>query len=147
MLFDSGIALPVAVADAAPPEHFSLDISESLPSDDLTEACGTEVIISISGTARITLWRNEAGIVVRELDRAPGFKITYSAPASGASVKHPEQLGVDVELRRRCDRRRPSHGAVPRTHGTRHRVHPRPTLARQLRADSWPASTSLASRV
>jgi hypothetical protein len=85
----AGLLCFPAVADATPPEHFSIDISETVLVEELTEACGTEVSISISGTRQVTLWRNEAGLVIRQLDRAPGAKLTYSAPETGASVSHP----------------------------------------------------------
>jgi hypothetical protein len=78
-----------ASADSAvvTPERLSFDLHEVYNDDFLTEACGTEVVVTLSGTRDVTLWRNDAGLVERELDRFPGAFITWSAPETGQSVK------------------------------------------------------------
>jgi hypothetical protein len=72
-------------ASAAPPQRIVTDISESYRDPELTRACGTTVIVTATGTSQVTLWRNEAGLVVREIDRFPGATLTYSAPDTGHS--------------------------------------------------------------
>jgi hypothetical protein len=82
----TAVAVPSA-AQADQPLRLSIDISEESVSDFWSEACGTEVVISITGTMEATLWRNEEGLVVREIDRFPGSFFTFSAPETGKSVK------------------------------------------------------------
>jgi len=77
-----------APASAAPPERVSLDVSEPAFQDPfLTELCGAEVVVSTTATLEATLWRNEAGLVVRERDRFPNAWRTFSAPATGESFR------------------------------------------------------------
>ena len=90
VLLLAGIVLLVGLAgpaSAAPPDRVTVDIDEVFTDDFLTQACGTEVVVTITGTAEFTLWRNDAGLVERELDRFPGSFITWSAPETGQSVK------------------------------------------------------------
>jgi hypothetical protein len=82
----AAVAVPQA-AQAAEPLRLSNDISEESVSEFWSEACGTEVVITITGTMEATLWRNEEGLVVREIDRFPGSFFTFSAPETGKSVK------------------------------------------------------------
>jgi len=82
-----GIAALPDVATAAAPDRVSVDISETFTDDSLTEACGTTVTGTAQGTVEITLWRNAAGLVVRELDRFPAATFTWTAPETGRSVK------------------------------------------------------------
>jgi hypothetical protein len=79
--------LPHAGVAASPPERVTVNLSESSTDDFLTEACGTEVVFTFTGTVEYTLWRNDEGLVERELDRFPGAFITWSAPETGQSVK------------------------------------------------------------
>jgi hypothetical protein len=79
--------VPGTAVAASGPDRVTVDISESQTSASLSEACGTEVVVTVSGTQEITLWRNEEGLVVRELDRTPGAFITWSAPETGQSTK------------------------------------------------------------
>jgi hypothetical protein len=81
-----------AVALAARPERITIDISESITDPDLTNECGTEVVFTVTGDAIVTLWRNAEGLVVRELDRTPGSKITFSAPETGNSFSFPNSV-------------------------------------------------------
>ena len=87
------LALSVpSVAEAAPPERITIDLAETFPSEFLTEECGTPVEVIITGEARVTLWRNSAGLIVRESDHAPGSTVTYSAPETGNAFSHPNSL-------------------------------------------------------
>ena len=77
-----------SVAQAAPPEHVSLDVSEPAFLDPfLTESCGWAVEVSATATLEVTLWRNEAGLVTRELDRFPNAWRTFTAVDSGNSFR------------------------------------------------------------
>ena len=76
------------VASASPPERVTLDASRPAVVDPfLSETCGTPVTVSITGTDQVTLWRNEAGLVTRELDRFPKAWQTFTAMETGSSVR------------------------------------------------------------
>jgi hypothetical protein len=94
------IALAAVLAPAAisaPPERIKIDISESFTDPFLSTECGTPVVVRITGTATVTLWRNADGLIVRELDRAPGSKVIYSAPETGNSFSFPNSLVVTYD--------------------------------------------------
>jgi hypothetical protein len=80
-----GLVDPASAASG--PDRVTADLDVVFTAPGLSQACGTEVIITITGTSEITLWRNEAGLVTRELDRTPGAFQTWSAPETGQSVK------------------------------------------------------------
>jgi hypothetical protein len=87
-----GATQDLATGEGAP-DRVSVDISETFVDDFLTEACGTTVIGTATGTVQITLWRNDEGLVVRELDRFPGAFFTWTAPETGNSVKNRYDVG------------------------------------------------------
>jgi hypothetical protein len=87
------IGLPGTAAAAAGPDRIRVDISEEFTDDFLTQACGTPVVGTAEGTVEITLWRDAAGLVVRELDRYPGVFFTWTAPGTGQSVKTRYNVG------------------------------------------------------
>ena len=74
-----------SAARADGPEHYSFDASFSFLHPYLSQRCGTPVVWSKTGTDHATVWRNDAGVVVRELDYSPASKITISAPLLGTS--------------------------------------------------------------
>jgi hypothetical protein len=49
----------------------------------ISGVCSFDYTVTFSGTATIKLWLNDAGLVVREQDTAPGSKITF-ASANGS---------------------------------------------------------------
>ena len=83
----AAVAAPAPALAASAPERVTLDISETFIDESASQACGTQVVVTVTGSAEISLWRNESGLVVRELDRFPGAFITWSAPATGMSTK------------------------------------------------------------
>ena len=94
------LGLP-AGAEAAPPERISIDISDSFTDSFWTDQCGTEVVLTTTGNARVTLWRNADGLIVRQRRRSPGSRNILSAPETGNSFSYPEPQSLDVRLRRR----------------------------------------------
>ena len=106
------LGLP-AEAEASRPERISIDISESSTNSFWTEQCGTEVVITVTGSEKVKLWRNADGLIVRQHRRAPGAKITYSALETGNSFSYPDaraetfdygdgaKVGSQVTLRQR----------------------------------------------
>jgi hypothetical protein len=79
---------------AAPVQLKHLDISDSftIPAGDL---CAFDVTVTISGTADVTLWLNDSGLVVREHDTTPGSKITYSGNGNSFSFPNATSLETD----------------------------------------------------
>ena len=69
-------------AAAAPPQHitFPADVSSSF--DD----CGFVVDFVQTGTLHVTLWRNDAGLVFRELDTASAFHLTFTREDTGKTI-------------------------------------------------------------
>jgi hypothetical protein len=76
-----GVALALApTVQAGGPVIVHADIGDSFTISGL---CSFDVTVTISGTATIKLWLNDAGLVVREQDTAPGSTFTY-ASANGS---------------------------------------------------------------
>jgi hypothetical protein len=80
-------AAAAASQAAAPVQLKGIDISDSFTIPDL---CAFPVTVTISGTASVTLWVNDSGKVVRELDTAPGSTVTWSG--NGNSFSFPNML-------------------------------------------------------
>lgn len=74
-----GTAIPAA--DAAPPEDFTVPIEFSFSFDD----CGFVVDFTATGSLRITLWRNDAGLVARERDAGVGY-YTWTNAETGKTI-------------------------------------------------------------
>jgi hypothetical protein len=81
MLVACVVAALVAVGTgvAAQAEHITIHIEDQFQDPDLTAACGTPISISVVGDLKVTLVRNQEGLVVLELDRLGGTKVTYSS--------------------------------------------------------------------
>jgi hypothetical protein len=73
------------VSAGARAEHVTIHVNEHIEADFLTEACGVPIVIDVVGDLKVTLIRNKAGLIVRELDRAGGGRITYSSPTASFS--------------------------------------------------------------
>ena len=81
-----GLAAPVGAAQA---QHVRIDIDESFEDGFLTDVCGTPVITSIEASLNVTVVRNRAGLIVREIDPSGGGTITELAPETGGSFSFP----------------------------------------------------------
>ena len=84
-----------AASQAAAPVHLTnIDISstETIPAGDL---CAFDVTTTFSGAADVTLWTNDAGLVVRERSDAPGAKATFSGNGKSFSFPADEQVEID----------------------------------------------------
>lgn len=68
-------------ATAATPEHFTVPIQDTFDAPFMSGACGIPVTITIEGTAHVTLWRNDSGLVVREHDVSSSFTAVFESPA------------------------------------------------------------------
>lgn len=87
------VAVPAPATAAGGPDRVSVTISEHFTDEFLSQACGTPVVGSAEGTVEITLWRNEDGLIVRELDRFPGVFFTWTAAETGRSVRTRYDVG------------------------------------------------------
>jgi hypothetical protein len=78
-----------APGGAAQARHLTIQIDESFPNDFASEACGTDVVVSLEATLNVTLVYNQAGLLVREIDPSGGGTVTFSAPSTGQSFSFP----------------------------------------------------------
>jgi len=83
-------ALAAGASTAAPrAEQIDIAIDDHFVSDFWSEQCGFEVTIDNVGNLHVTLVRNAAGLIVRELDRIGGAKVTFSS--ANGSFSFPNQ--------------------------------------------------------
>jgi YD repeat-containing protein len=73
-------ALAATGAGAAAPEHLTVPIQDTFYAPFMSDACGVPVTITLAGTARVRLERNDAGLVVREHDVMPSFTAVFESP-------------------------------------------------------------------
>jgi len=73
-------------ADAAGPEHLTIPIHDSFSAPFMSDACGVPVTITIDGVAHITLWRNDAGLIVRERDVLSSFTSVFESPTAAGGT-------------------------------------------------------------
>jgi hypothetical protein len=80
------------VSRARRAQQVGFDISESFTDYFISEQCGVEVVVTISGHLKATVRYNQAGLVVSEIDRQPSSRITYSSPDTGRSFSFPNAV-------------------------------------------------------
>jgi hypothetical protein len=79
----------VSTASAAGPTHFSIPIDSTRPSPLLTSACGFDVSLTQVGTLKATIFYDQSGAIIRELDTQPGTRVILSSSATGKSFAFP----------------------------------------------------------
>ncbi len=82
------LALPLAPAAAAPTQ-ISIPIDSTAPSPLLTSACGFNVSITQVGTLKASVFHDQSGAIIRELDTQPGTQVILSSSATGKSFAFP----------------------------------------------------------
>lgn len=81
-------ALGAGATTAAPrAEQVHIAVNDVFVDEFLSQACGFEVTVSVIGDLQVTLIRNNEGLIVREIDRAGGAKVTFSS-ANGSFSFH-----------------------------------------------------------
>jgi hypothetical protein len=85
------LALFVAAPTGATARQVHITINDSFQDDFLTEQCGVDVFIDVVGDLQVTLVYNRSGLIVREIDRAGGGRITYRSPETGNAFSFPIQ--------------------------------------------------------
>jgi hypothetical protein len=86
--------LVAAPADAQQARHLTIVIDDTFTDPFWSEACGTEVVISVEATLNVTLVYNQEGLIVREIDPSGGGTVTFSAPETGNSFSFPFQTAI-----------------------------------------------------
>jgi len=76
-----------ARADA--PLHLRFVVDFTTHSSALSALCGFDVFRRLTGPVDITLFSNDDGEPVREIDTSPSAQVTYFAPATGKAVTFP----------------------------------------------------------
>ena len=80
----------VSTASAAEPTRISIPIDSTAPSPLLTSACGFDVSITQVGTLRATVFHDQSGVIIREIDTQPGTQlILSSSTTTGKSFSFP----------------------------------------------------------
>jgi hypothetical protein len=72
-------ALGAGASTAAPAEQIHISINDTFVDDFWSEQCGFTVTFNFTADVHVTLVRNQEGLIVREIDRAGGGRITYSS--------------------------------------------------------------------
>jgi hypothetical protein len=83
-----------APASAAQARHLDIEIHDGFHDDWLSDACGTDVEVTIDASLNVSLIYNRAGLLVREIDPSGGGTWTWTAPATGRSVSVPFTTGI-----------------------------------------------------
>ncbi len=81
-----------ATGSARPVEHFTLDLSGTFFAGLVSRTCGFDVTGTVSvnpNAVNVTLFYDESGNIVREIDTIPAGHITFTAVATGKSVTYP----------------------------------------------------------
>jgi len=81
-----GGLLGAAPAWATPPKHFHSPLNISFPNDELSDACGFDVVDVLAGPIDITLFYDQGGTLVREIDTFPTLTLAITAPSTGKSI-------------------------------------------------------------
>jgi hypothetical protein len=81
-----GGTLAATPAWATPPQHFHIPVNISFPDDPLSEACGFDVVDVLAGNIDVTLFYDQSGTLIREIDTFPTGTFSFTAPSTGKSI-------------------------------------------------------------
>ncbi|HYV77149.1 MAG TPA: hypothetical protein VE979_03395 [Streptosporangiaceae bacterium] len=81
-----GGTLAATPAWATPPQHFHQQINLSIRDDELSAACGFDVVVVFAGNVNTTLFYDQSGALVRSSNSGPGFTQSFTAPSTGKSI-------------------------------------------------------------
>jgi hypothetical protein len=81
-----GGLLGAAPAWATPPKHFHIPLNFSDREDGLSDACGFDVFEVGAGNVNVTLFYDQGGTLIREIDTYPAFTFGFTAPSTGKSI-------------------------------------------------------------
>jgi hypothetical protein len=86
--------LAMAATAGAATRHLSFPVDDTFQDEGLTDLCGFDVFINIKGTARVQLFLDDAGNVVREIDTFSGF-VTYTSDTGSFSFPLAQPITFD----------------------------------------------------
>src|SRR5262244_32356 len=93
-----GGLLGAAPAWATPPKHFfHIPANFTGRDDGLTDACGFDVFDVVTGNIDVTLFYDQSGTLIREIDTFPAFKFFFTAPPTGKSIGSASPVVVHVD--------------------------------------------------
>jgi hypothetical protein len=92
-----GGLLGAAPAWATPPQHFHFPADFSVHDDARSDACGFDVFEFIAGNVDVTLFYDQSGTLIREIDTFPAFTLGFTAPSTGKSIVSPSPNGGHVD--------------------------------------------------
>jgi hypothetical protein len=75
--------------DAAQPTFFWAEVDRTAVSPFFTAACGFEVSVTQIGTVKASVFTDQTGTIISEIDTQPGFVVTYSSGESGKELSFP----------------------------------------------------------
>ena len=81
-----GGTLGATPAWATPPQHFHQQFNLSIPDDELSAACGFDVVVVFAGNVNTTLFYDQSGALVRSTVTGPTFTQSFTAPSTGKSI-------------------------------------------------------------
>jgi hypothetical protein len=81
-----GGLLGAAPAWATPPKHFHTQLNISDRDDALSEACGFDVVGVFAANVDVTLFYDQSGTLIREIDTFPTGTLSFTAPSTGKSI-------------------------------------------------------------
>jgi hypothetical protein len=82
-----GGLLGAAPAWATPPKHFFHISADFTGRDDFfSEACGFDVFDVFAGNVDTTLFYDQSGALIREIDTSPSLTFSLAAPSTGKSI-------------------------------------------------------------
>ena len=79
----------VSTASGASPTFVSFPINHTSPMPALTPVCGFDVSLTVAGTYKATVFYDQSGMVVRELNTQPGTELIWSSPTTGKAFAYP----------------------------------------------------------
>jgi len=82
-----GGTLAAAPAWATPPQHFhQLPFNDSFRDDALSAACGFDVFDVLAANVDATLFYDQSGTLIKEIDTFPVGTFSFAAPSTGKSI-------------------------------------------------------------
>ena len=82
-----GGLLGAAPAWATPPTQLhQVPVNFSIPDDALSAACGFDVFDVFAGNVDTTLFYDQSGTLIREIDTSPSLTFSLAAPSTGKSI-------------------------------------------------------------
>jgi hypothetical protein len=89
LLCTVALGILVSPAGAAAPTRISIPINSTNASPLLTTACGFDVSITQVGTLKATVFHDQSGAIIRELDTQPGTQVILGTSTTGKSFAFP----------------------------------------------------------